>query len=236
MTPKNEFDEFASNYLNMLKNPLRNFVNSNNEYFVEAKTKLIKRIINAQFLSDRKINIVDVGAGIGIFEKFLQDRKINIFGLDLSYKMVRVASKVNTISQGGYCQANAIHLPLPNDFADIVFASCVIHHISDHIRANFIKDMYRICKPGGRMIIFEHNPYNLLTQFVVKTTPLDNNAILTTSKEIIGLFNLLKINNLIVCYFLYGSHKIDGFIYESLNFMKSIPFGGQFYIEAIKDL
>jgi len=42
-------------------------------------------------------------------------------------------------------------------------------------------------------------------------------------------------DNIKICYFLYGSHKIDEYIIDSLNFMESIPIGGQFFLEAIKD-
>jgi ubiquinone/menaquinone biosynthesis C-methylase UbiE len=230
----NEFDEYAFNYLKSLENPIRNLINKDNEYFIEAKTNIIKELINLYFSDSQYLNIVDVGTGIGLFEKFLQGSNIKIFGIDLSYQMLQVAKNINTIKGGGYCQANAFHLPLPDNSADIVFTSCVIHHIPDEKRELVIKDMYRVCKPGGMIVIFEHNPLNLLTQFVVNTTPLDKNTRLVSSKKLYSLIRNMGVKKCTVNYFLYGSREIDKLINSFMKIIGKTPLGGQYFILAAK--
>jgi hypothetical protein len=66
-----------------------------------------------------------------------------------------------------------------------------------------------VCAPKGRIVFFEHNPYNLFTQWVIKTTPLDHNAHLVTYQQLTRSARAAGINILDKEFFLYGTRKID---------------------------
>ncbi|TFZ33946.1 class I SAM-dependent methyltransferase, partial [Pseudomonas syringae] len=72
-------------------------------------------------------------------------------------------------------------IPLPSDSQDIVFTACVFHHIPHDEHKHWLEELRRITRPGGLLIIFEHNPYNPLTVRAVNTCPLDVNAKLITA-------------------------------------------------------
>ena len=220
---QDEFSEYADKYFESLDHPLKSLINNDKEYFVNAKAKIINDLINSVFQSDQKINIIDVGTGIGIFEKFLQAKQRNLFGIDLSLKMLQVAKHNNRIENGGYCQANGFNLPFPDQSADIVFLSCVLHHVSDEFRLLVIDEMYRVCKPGGTILIFEHNPYNMITQFVVRTTPLDRNAKLVSEGKLKLLLDKLQVKAYEKKYFLYGSSMVDRMIKKYIPFLSFFP-------------
>jgi ubiquinone/menaquinone biosynthesis C-methylase UbiE len=226
---RHEFDEYASDYFKSLQNPIRGLI-KDNYYFVHTKANIINDIVGNHFKDQKNVNIVDIGAGIGLFEKFIHDDRIHIFGIDLSYNMLQVANAIGNIDTKCYCQADAEQLPLPDDSADIVFSSCVLHHIPFEKIENVIKDLTRVCKPGGMIIIFEHNPYNLLTQLVVKTTRLDRNARLITNKKLVEIADRLGLKKSKVEFILYGSLGIDRFISSRLRFLTRLPFGGQYCI------
>lgn len=233
--PLDEFSEYAENYYESLNHPLKSLINKDNEYFVNAKAKIIDDLIKSTFKSHQKINIVDVGTGIGIFEKFLQNETRNLFGIDISFKMLQVAKFNNGINRGGYCEANAFNLPFPDNSADIVFLSCVLHHISDQNCLFVIDEMVRICKPGGVILIFEHNPHNFVTQFVVRTTPLDRNARLISEGTLKKLLEKYNHDAYETNYFLYGSRFVDGLINKHLPFLSRFPLGGQFLVKFLKN-
>jgi ubiquinone/menaquinone biosynthesis C-methylase UbiE len=49
------------------------------------------------------------------------------------------------------------HIPIQDAGADLVFLLSAIHEIRTHEeRVQFLKECYRICKPGGRVIMVEH--------------------------------------------------------------------------------
>jgi len=52
----------------------------------------------------------------------------------------------------------------------------VFHHISHGEHDLWLRELYRITRPGGLIAIFEHNPLNPLTLHAVNTCPFDVNA------------------------------------------------------------
>jgi SAM-dependent methyltransferase len=59
---------------------------------------------------------------------------------------------------------------------DVVVASSVLHHVEVFERRKTYADMLRLLRPGGHLCVFEHNPLNLVTQWVVHHAPMDCNA------------------------------------------------------------
>ena len=227
---KAEFDQYARDYMQELSHPIRNLVDPEGHYFIELKSNILKQI-SALYLKDRKsIQLVDVGTGLGLFEKFLKPSYPNIMAIDLSFEMLRVAKTINAFasSSSAYIQGNAYKLPLPDNYADLVFMSCVLHHIEGEEIEATLREMARICSPDGYIVFFEHNPYNLFTQLVVKTTPLDRNAKLVTHKELEHYANLSGIQIKDREFFLYGTRKIDTIINRHMPGWRKLPLGGQY--------
>ena len=68
---------------------------------------------------------------------------------------------------------------------DVVVLSAVLHHVEPSVQASRVHRRYsRVLKPGGQVYIFEHNPYNPVTQWVVRHTPIDRNAVLLRPVEV----------------------------------------------------
>jgi ubiquinone/menaquinone biosynthesis C-methylase UbiE len=231
---RSEFDEYASDYFRSLNNPIRDLI-KDNYYFVHAKALIINQLIDFDLKEKAHINLVDMGAGIGLFERFIHSDRVSVFGMDLSYKMLQVANSIHNIYRRSFCQADGEFLPLPDDSADIVFSSCVLHHVAtDKIEA-VLRDLVRVCKVGGYVIIFEHNPYNPLTQLVVRTTYLDRNARLISHRKVEQIASRVGVINGRSEFILYGSLGIDQFINRRLSFLNRFPLlGGQYYFIAQK--
>jgi len=52
---------------------------------------------------------------------------------------------------------NKLPLPLPDDEYELVYSKYCMEHISWRVVADFIKEMYRICAPGGRVQVITAN-------------------------------------------------------------------------------
>jgi len=230
-----EFDNYAKNYFKEMSHPLRNIISKDGDYFIEAKYNIIKDAFTLIKNSKDGFVAVDIGTGLGLFEHFFNKENIKIFALDLSFNMLKIGQLINPLKlKGLYFQGDALSIPLHENFSDIVFASCVFHHLlEDEIRI-VLKEMTRICKQNGLIIVFEHNPYNIITKFVVKTTKLDRNANLLKPEEIIKMMGVSKLNLIEVKYFLYGNNKVDAWVEKRIPFASKFPLGGQFCIIAKK--
>jgi ubiquinone/menaquinone biosynthesis C-methylase UbiE len=227
---KAEFDQYARDYLKELSHPLRDLVDPEGHYFIELKSRIIEEVAIEHFDHPEILRMVDVGTGLGLFEKFLNPNYSRIAAVDLSFEMLRVAQTINafTSPQSAYIQGNAYQLPLPDGCADLIFMSCVLHHLEKDELGTTLEELARICSPQGRIIFFEHNPYNPFTQLVVKTTPLDNNARLVSYKKLekSALEAGIRIESRE--FFLYGTRAIDDFINRYLPGLRHLPLGGQY--------
>jgi hypothetical protein len=56
------------------------------------------------------------------------------------------------------------------------FSACVFHHIPHGEHWGWLRELYRVVRPGGLLSVFEHNPLNPLTLHAVNTCPFDLNA------------------------------------------------------------
>ncbi len=225
-----EFDQYARNYMKELSHPIRNLVDPEGHYFIELKSRIIERVAAANFDAQNTLRMVDVGTGLGLFEKFLKSKYDNILGVDLSFEMLRVAQTINALEspQSAYIQGNACKLPLPDEYADMIFMSCVLHHLEIDEFDTTLRELARICSLQGRIIFFEHNPYNPFTQLVVKTTPLDQNAKLVSYKKLESSAAKAGIQIIERDFFLYGTRTIDNTVDRLLPGLRKIPFGGQY--------
>ncbi len=221
-----------------MSHPLRNLFDPEGHYFIEIKARILEQIAARYFGGRRDLRLLDVGTGLGIFEKFLSPAFANIMAVDLSFEMLQVARIKQAFSSpsSAYLQANAFHLPFEDASADLIFMSCVLHHLEEAEINATLKELARVCSPEGRIVFFEHNPYNPFTQWVVRTTPLDRSACLINYRRLTCKAEAAGIHILDRKFFLYGTPPIDRAINRLLPGLGRLPFGGQFALvgERIK--
>ena len=100
-------------------------------------------------------HVLDVGCGGGGFSRQVADRveTDNISGIDIVEKSVVNARKSNAINASVADCENPF--PLADSSFDIVVSNQVIEHLGN--TDNFIKEIYRILRPGGVCIISTPN-------------------------------------------------------------------------------
>lgn len=132
-----------------------------------------------------------------------------------------------------YVHFEKMPLPFASGKFDIIFTACVFHHIPHSEFPLIFQEIDRILAPNGIAIIFEHNPYNPLTQKAVQSCPFDENAVLITAKELcshIRLAGLLPKKTVYRVYFpafLRICRPIE-------KYLGWLPLGAQYYILAQK--
>jgi SAM-dependent methyltransferase len=74
-------------------------------------------------------------------------------------------------------------LPFVDGTFDVAFTACVFHHIEPDARRRWAAELARVVRPGGAVIVFEHNPLNPLTRMVVRRVPFDAGVKLLGGRE-----------------------------------------------------
>jgi SAM-dependent methyltransferase len=178
-----EFDSHADDYQAAVDHGIA-FSGVEHEVFLRAKVGVL--LAEASKLGPpRKLSMLDVGCGVGAFARQLFDHVDELHGVDVSAQSIARASR--ELPQVRFALNEGNRLPYEGGRFDVAFAVCVLHHVQRFERPGVVDEMRRVTRPGGLVMLFEHNPWNPLTRLVVSRIPFDEDVELLTVGESRGL-------------------------------------------------
>jgi SAM-dependent methyltransferase len=124
--------------------------------------------------------VLDFGCGVGNITAQLaaEFREAQVIGCDVSERSIANATARNASGERVTFQTFGSALPYHDASFDLVFTSCVFHHIDRVEHEHWAKELRRVLSPGGALFVFEHNPYNPLTRRVVRDCVFDKGVVL----------------------------------------------------------
>jgi SAM-dependent methyltransferase len=172
-----EFDRYADHY----RSEVDRAAGVSVEGLAGEKARLILDVLSGMLGSPDRLRVLDIGCGIGLVEQELEHKVSDLWATDMSEKSVEIAKTRAPATR--FIHSGGATLPFDSGSFDAAFTICVIHHVPPAARAKFIGEMLRVLRPGGVAIIFEHNPLNPMTQFIVSRCEFDEDAILLRCRE-----------------------------------------------------
>lgn len=118
---------------------------------------------------------LDVGCGTGMLAARLQDDGYQMSGIDPSEGMLGMLAKrepsVDRVVGSG------TRLPFDEDSFDLVVTVAALHHIAaaGAVRQT-LGEMVRVCRPGGRLVVWDHNPKNPYWRILMRRVPQDDGS------------------------------------------------------------
>lgn len=164
-TPK--FDEYARNYESLHAKSIEASGEST-EYFAAYKLDCLKRLG-----VETNEPILDYGCGIGNLTEQLVKGFGNVHGFDPSKESLVIANR-----RAPQAVLYEDPIDIPNDTFGTAVLSGVLHHVAPEERLELLREVIGKLRPGGRLVVFEHNPLNPLTRKAVADCPFDDDAIL----------------------------------------------------------
>lgn len=111
---------------------------------------------------------LEVGCGTGAYTSIVSKKtKSKIVATDISPRIIKVASKKNSMKNVSYKIASAYKLPYKDSHFDLVFGFYILHHLDQQLALN---ECLRVLRPGGILYFCEPNILNPVV-FTIKNIP-----------------------------------------------------------------
>ncbi|MBL7196590.1 MAG: class I SAM-dependent methyltransferase [Candidatus Omnitrophica bacterium] len=134
---------------------LRKLNKRNARVYFNKRIDILMRNINLE--TDK--SILDIGCGDGTFLNQLKERYPRLFCFGIDVSLLQLEGAGNNIN-AKFCCAQVEKLPFNDDEFDVVVVNSVLHHV--HNIKHSIKEIIRVCKTRGAVVIIEPNRFNPL--------------------------------------------------------------------------
>lgn len=104
--------------------------------------------------------VLDAGCGNGVLTRPIADivgPSGEVWGIDPAPDMIRVAMQAARRSNNAahFKLAAMEQLPFQDASFDVVLVSLVLHHLPPDVKIAGLKEIHRVLKPGGRLLVIE---------------------------------------------------------------------------------
>jgi SAM-dependent methyltransferase len=223
-----DFDRYASGYREAVERSIA-FARTDLDFFTRAKARELLSSAARRVGEPRSLSFVDVGCGPGETDRFLQGQVGRLTGVDVVPALAEAARESNPWVEYEIIDDDR-ELPFAAATFDVSFAICVLHHVPRGRRAELVREMGRVTRPGGLVAIFEHNPWNPLTRRAVAGCEFDADASLLTRRETVRLLRdaFTEIEGAYILFFTRDSRPLR-WIEDRL---RPIALGAQYVVTA----
>lgn len=107
---------------------------------------------------------LDLGCGLGMQTAEMCRRGYDVTGIDPSVGLLGHARRLHP--EAKFAVGSALELPFPDASLDFVYTIGVVHHLpGTRAQRQAVREIERVLKPGGMLIVHESNPRNPLFKF-----------------------------------------------------------------------
>lgn len=222
-----DFDRYEERYDELVARSIA-FSGRGHAFFVEAKARHLLDVVRRHLGDPASLTLLDVGCGHGLVHRHLRAFG-RVEGVDASPAMIERARRANPDVR--YTTGDATALPLDGDAFDIVFAIGLLHHLDLRLRDASLREMRRVTKPGGLVVLFEHNPLNPLTRLAVERCEFDEGVVLLGPREVgrrADAVGLVPVERRYILFFPWDVSLLRGLE----RALRRVPCGAQYYVAA----
>lgn len=199
------------------------------DFYTRVKADAVGRILKQAGTAPRQ-RLLDLGCGHGYIHPLLSKLGCDVVGVETATEVLPLAREANPDAE--YVGYDGSTLPFQDGTFDVVLAVCVLHHVLPSQWPSLLTEAKRTLRRGGRIIIFEHNPLNPLTRYVVSRNEIDADAVLLTHRRLNGLLSGAGFTHVQARFILFTPFA-NSLARNAEIFLDRVPLGAQYYSTAI---
>lgn len=224
-----QFDKHADTYDADLNEAL-SASGESKEYFAQKRVDWLQRCL--QRLQEQPRTGLDYGCGIGDTSVILAQvfKLDSVVGLDISPRSIEVARSRHMAAHHRFARFQE-HTPAAD--IDLAYCNGTFHHIPVAERPSTVEYIRNCLRPGGVFALWENNPWNPGTRYVMSQCTFDHDAITLTPPESAGLLRSGGFEIVSTSYLFFFPRFLKFFRSLEPLFSK-VPLGGQYQVLAKK--
>jgi ubiquinone/menaquinone biosynthesis C-methylase UbiE len=226
-----DFDAFAWHYRELHDANIR-LSGASSAYFARLKIQILSR-----YESNKLLHVLDLGCGDGLCTAYMRQYFPSwyITGTDVSAESIAVA-RDRHLRDVQFIHYDGRHLPFAPESFDVIFMAGVLHHVEHDQQIFLLEEARRVTRFQGRIYIFEHNPFNPLTRYFVRTCVFDRGVKLCSASYVKRLLNEANWKISVCRYAIFFPRYLVFWPLIRIEpWLARIPLGGQYMIRAIAD-
>lgn len=168
-----DFDAFAESYDRELEAGLA-ITGENKLYFARGRLQWLSRRLGE--LGSRPEAVLDFGCGDGVSAPFIFELlgAKSLLGVDVSDGLLGIARSRHGSATTRFLRRDQVQ---PHGRHDLAFCNGVLHHIQPEERPQALEYVHRSLRPGGLFALWENNPWNPGTRYIMSRVSFDRDAI-----------------------------------------------------------
>jgi SAM-dependent methyltransferase len=223
-----DFDAYADSYRDAVNDSIA-FCSQEHDYFTRRKAEHLVSLAGRLLGPPEQLSVLDVGCGVGATDAHLAGQFGELHGVDVAAEAIARAEARNPTVR--YQPYDGRLLPLPDASFDLAFAICVAHHVPPPDRPGFAAELGRVVRPGGLVVVFEHNPFNPLTRVAVSRCEFDEGVVLLTRRSVERLLDHAGLTPTEASYIIFMPSDRP-FARALEPKLRWLPLGAQHYVAA----
>jgi trans-aconitate methyltransferase len=220
------FDDYADDYDGALAEGIA-VSGEGKEFFAHGRIAWLARVC-----PERPATVMDYGCGTATATPYLFDLlgARTVVGVDVSPKSLDVARETYKSETASFHLLDDYG---PAGDVDLVFSNGVFHHIPPPEREAAVDYVWRSLRPGGLFALWENNPWNPGTRYIMSRCPFDDDAITLSPPESRRLLSARGFS-VVRCDFAFFFPRV----LSALRFLEPrlarVPFGAQYMVLGSK--
>lgn len=225
-----KFDEFADHYDHELAKGLA-VSGEDKDYFARRRVEWLRRCLGE---TAGHGSLMEFGCGTGSNLPHLIEllQPSSLVGIDVSARSLERAKVRSGCERATLAKLDEY---TPNGRIDLVFCNGVFHHIAARDRAAAADYIYRSLRPGGLFAMWENNPWNPGTRYVMSRIEFDKHAVMLSALEAARLLKSARFR-VQRTDFLFIFPRMLKWLRAVEPIVSRIPAGAQYQVLAVKPL